>query len=123
MTLTIEIVRPSAEILTPLEEIQDYVWRLELYGRNCYKSEDRITNTSAKKFVRMLVRRGHESVIEHCVITARIICSRACSHQLVRHRLASYSQESMRYCNYGKAKSLKVIMPQDLESLVKEGKV
>lgn len=86
---------------------------LEECGRNCYKSEDRITDTSAPKFVEKICRRHHLSVLEHEGLTARITCSRACSHQLVRHRIASYSQESMRYCNYGK-RGLQVICPPSI---------
>ena len=77
---------------------------IEEYGRTCYKSEDHITNESADDFVRRILRKGHESVIEHEKLTARIICDRGVSHELVRHRLASYSQESTRYCNYSKGK-------------------
>lgn len=77
---------------------------IEEYGRTCYKSEDHITEESADGFVRRILRKGHESVIEHEKLTARIICDRGVSHELVRHRLASYSQESTRYCNYSKGK-------------------
>lgn len=77
---------------------------VEEYGRTCYKSEDHITDESADDFVRRILRKGHESVIEHEKLTARIICDRGVSHELVRHRLASYSQESTRYCNYSKGK-------------------
>lgn len=77
---------------------------IEEYGRTCYKSEDHITDESADDFVRRILRKGHESVIEHEKLTARIICDRGVSHELVRHRLASYSQESTRYCNYSKGK-------------------
>lgn len=85
--------------------------QLEKCGRTCYKSEGRITDDSADKFIRMICRNNHVSVLEHCNVSVRIICSRACSHQLVRHRLAAYSQESQRYCNYGKKDSLQVICP------------
>ena len=64
--------------------------------------------------MRKLIKSGHESVIEHCVITVKIFCSRACSHQLVRHRIAAYSQESQRYCDYGKL-GFQVIAPRGLE--------
>lgn len=74
--------------------------RIEMYGRTCYKSEDRITKGSAERFVKMIMRRGHLSVIEHVYATVRIIADRGLSHELVRHRLASYSQESTRYCDY-----------------------
>ena len=91
------LVKPSHEIMTctgrPLELI-------ELAGRTCYKSEDKITDDSAVKFVESITRRGHHSVIEHAVVTVKIICDRGVTHEIVRHRLASYSQESTRYCNY-----------------------
>lgn len=73
---------------------------IERMGRTCYKSEAKITQDSASKFVRSLVRSGHESVIEHAAITVRFIVDRGVSHEIVRHRIASYSQESTRYCAY-----------------------
>lgn len=79
--------------------------KLERCGRTCYKSEEKITSESARKFVHMLLHeKHHESVIEHVSITVRIICDRGVSHEIVRHRLAAYSQESTRYCNYSKEK-------------------
>jgi len=77
---------------------------IERAGRICYKSEDRITPESGDKFVRMLLERGHESVIEHAYATFLVICDRGVSHEFVRHRIFSYSQESTRYCNYSKDK-------------------
>lgn len=74
--------------------------KLEQAARTCYKSEHRITDDSAPKFIRSLINRGHESVIEHEKLTVRIICDRGVSHEIVRHRIGSYSQESTRYCNY-----------------------
>jgi thymidylate synthase (FAD) len=91
--------------------------RIELAGRTCYKSEDKVTADSARKFVAMVLKRGHESVIEHEFISVRIICDRGITHELVRHRLASYSQESTRYCNYGKANEITVIEPPELTEL------
>jgi len=73
---------------------------IEEAGRTCYKSEDRVSAGSAEGFIQKLIRAGHESVIEHGSITVRFICDRAVSHELVRHRLASYSQESQRYVGY-----------------------
>lgn len=70
-------------------------------GRVCYQSEPK---TDDATFVRNLIKRGHESVLEHEKISVRIICDRGVSHELVRHRIASYSQESTRYCNYSKDK-------------------
>ncbi len=78
--------------------------KLEKIGRTCYKSEDKITTDSSRTFIRNIIKRGHESVIEHENISVRVICDRGVSHEIVRHRLASYSQESTRYCNYTKDK-------------------
>ena len=72
--------------------------------RICYKSETTITEDSAKSFVERIIKNGHESVIEHEKITVKFICNRGVSHEIVRHRIASYSQESTRYCNYTKDK-------------------
>lgn len=78
--------------------------RIEKIGRVCYKSESNINDESAKKFVRNIIKNGHESVIEHISISVRVICDRGVTHEIVRHRLASYSQESTRYCNYSSNK-------------------
>lgn len=77
---------------------------IERVGRTCYKSEDRITDSSAQKFVANILKNGHEAVIEHYNITVRVICDRGVTHEIVRHRVASYAQESTRYCNYSKDK-------------------
>lgn len=96
-----KIINASVEILTPLDG--DTILRhIEQCGRVCYKSEHRITEGSAEKFVRGIIKRGHEAVLEHFDITVRFICDRGVSHEIVRHRMASYCQESTRYCNYSK---------------------
>lgn len=77
---------------------------IERAGRVCYKSEGNISDGSADKFIAAILKRGHESVIEHEKITVRFICDRGVTHELVRHRIASYSQESTRYCNYSNDK-------------------
>lgn len=79
---------------------------IEKIGRVCYKSEDRITEDgeSAKKFVKMLIERKHEAMIEHSSLSVKFVCDRGVSHELVRHRIASFAQESTRYCNYSKSK-------------------
>lgn len=94
-----KIISPSFEILTDVngEEMLRFIERI---GRVCYKSEDRITRDSSRAFVKAIIKSGHESVLEHAVITVRFICDRGVSHEIVRHRIASYSQESTRYCNY-----------------------
>lgn len=97
------IVPSSFEFMEPIDG-QAILRRIEKAGRVCYKSEDRIASGSAEKFVSDMIQRGHESVIEHEKITVSIICDRGVSHEIVRHRIASYSQESTRYCNYAKEK-------------------
>lgn len=94
-----KIIKPYYIIEQELDENQ-ILKSIERAGRTCYKSEHNITDDSAKKFVESIIKRGHESVIEHEKITIRIICDRGVSHEIVRHRIASYSQESTRYCNY-----------------------
>lgn len=108
-----KIIPPSFEILNmaPGHEI---LKKIELAGRACYKSENKITDKSAKNFCRRIIKSGHESVLEHASATVKIICDRGVSHELVRHRVASYSQESTRYCNYGSdkfGKKITVIAP------------
>lgn len=73
---------------------------IEEAGRVCYKSEDKITDDTAEKFVKQLVDLGHESVLEHSAMTVKFTVDRGVSHELVRHRLCAFSQESTRYCNY-----------------------
>lgn len=94
-----KIINASYRIETPIDGAE-ILKRIEKAGRTCYKSEDRITAESAEAFIRMLIERGHESVLEHESITVRFICDRGVSHEIVRHRLASYSQESQRYVRY-----------------------
>jgi thymidylate synthase (FAD) len=74
---------------------------IEHVGRVCYKSEDRIAPGTAPTFVAMLLRRGHLAMIEHASMSYHCVTDRGVSHELVRHRLFSYAQESTRYCNYG----------------------
>jgi len=97
-----KIIEPSFEIVPVNGE--EILKNIERAGRTCYKSEDKITADSARKFVAAIIKSGHESVIEHEKVTARIICDRGVTHEIVRHRIASYSQESTRYCNYGNDK-------------------
>lgn len=96
-----KIVKPGFEILGNVNGA-DILRHIELCGRVCYKSEDRITDTSAEKFVAAIIKRGHEAVLEHAVVTVKFIVDRGVSHEIVRHRLAAYCQESTRYCNYSK---------------------
>lgn len=101
------IIEPSYEILTEISEggIKE-LQHIEKIGRVCYKSEDKITEDgeSAKKFVKMLIDRTHEAMIEHSSMSVKFTVDRGVSHELVRHRIASFAQESTRYCNYSKDK-------------------
>ena len=97
------IIKPGYEIITPVD-YEATLRELEKIGRVCYKSEDRITDDSAAAFISRIVASGHGSVIEHSRITVKFICDRGVTHEIVRHRIASYSQESTRYCNYTKDK-------------------
>ena len=98
-----KIVNPSFELLRNIDP-SEILKNIELYGRVCYKSEGLITEDSANPFIRRILKSGHESVIEHEKVTVKIICDRGVTHEIVRHRIASYSQESTRYCNYSKDK-------------------
>ena len=98
-----KVVSPSFEIITPIDGM-DILKTIEVVGRTCYKSEDKITNDSCIEFVRKIIKSGHEAVIEHYNITVKLINDRGVSHEEVRHRIASYAQESTRYCNYSKDK-------------------
>lgn len=97
--MTLEIVLQTHQVLTDIVT-EDVYRRIEQAGRTAYKSEDRITEGSAEKFIRSIIKRGHESVLEHASITVRFITDRGVTHELVRHRLCAYTQESTRYCNY-----------------------
>lgn len=98
-----KVIKPYFEILSEVEG-NKILKNIEICGRTCYKSENLITDASAAVFVENILKRGHESVIEHEKVTVRIVCDRGVSHEIVRHRIASYSQESTRYCNYQKDK-------------------
>jgi thymidylate synthase (FAD) len=93
------LLKPHFEIITDINSL-NILKNIERAGRTCYKSENKITNSSAITFVKNIITSGHESVIEHENLSVRFVCDRGISHEIVRHRLASYSQESSRYCNY-----------------------
>ncbi len=102
-----KIINPSIEFLWSTD---DPLKKIELAGRTCYKSEANITEDSSKKFVATLISRGHEAMIEHASMSYRIICDRGVTHELVRHRLFSFAQESTRYVNYNN-KEMEFITP------------
>lgn len=106
-----KIIKPSVELMSEIDPIE-YLKKIERCGRVCYKSEDKITDSSAEAFVRRLIKNGHEAMIEHGdSISIKFICDRGVSHEIVRHRLFSFAQESTRYCNYGKDDEITVIDP------------
>ena len=112
-----KIVEPKYEILTDISEggIKE-LQQIERVARVCYKSEDKITpdGESAKKLVGFLVKQGHEAMLEHSQLSVLFTCDRAIANELVRHRIASFAQESTRYCNYSKEKfgyNITVIKP------------
>jgi len=112
-----KIIQSGAELILP-PTYSHLLTMIELAGRTCYKSEDKITEDSAEVFVKGLIARGHEAVLEHASLTVRFTCDRGVSHEIVRHRLAAYCQESTRYCNYGKGKfgrEITVIEPSRLD--------
>ena len=98
-----KLIKPYTEILTPIDG-NEVLRTIEKVARTCYKSEDLITDDSAKAMVSNLLKRGHEAMIEFYDITVKFVCDRGVSHEIVRHRVASYAQESTRYCNYSKDK-------------------
>ena len=117
-----KVIQPGVYIESDISE-EDAIMLIEKAGRVCYRSENKIKRDSGKTFIRNILKRGHESVIEHVSVTVRVICDRGVSHEIVRHRIASYSQESTRYCNYADDKfgnEITVIMPCFFEFLVDE---
>lgn len=121
-----KIVEPKYEILTDISEggIKE-LQQIERVARVCYKSEDKITpdGESAKKLVGFLVKQGHEAMLEHSQLSVLFTCDRGIANELVRHRIASFAQESTRYCNYSKEKfggELSFIRPCYIDDLSEE---
>ena len=108
-----QILDPSFLVIDNING-EEILKKIERCARVCYKSENRITENSHKKFVAGLIKSGHESILEHVSITVKFIVSRAIANEIVRHRIASYSQESSRYCNY--KDGIKVIMPESVNN-------
>ena len=117
-----KIIDAGFEILTPISEggISELQF-LEKIARKCYKSEDKISEDgeSAKRLVGSLIKSKHEAMLEHMSLSVLFICDRGVSHEIVRHRMASFAQESTRYCNYSKGKfggEITFIRPYDMLS-------
>ena len=101
------VLKAKYEILTPISEGGTAELKhIERIGRVCYKSEDKITEDgeSARKFIKMLINNHHEAMIEHSTLSVLFTVDRGVSHEMVRHRIASFAQESTRYVNYAKDK-------------------
>lgn len=95
-------IKPYTQIYCVELSGQQMLEKIESIARTCYKSEGKIKEGSAAKMVRALIRNGHEAMLEHCSMTVKFVVDRGVSHELVRHRMASFAQESTRYCNYSK---------------------
>lgn len=114
-----KVIKASYEILTDLSNPIQILKNIELAGRTCYKSENKITDDSCIQFCKSIISRGHEAVIEHSSLSVRFTIDRAIANELVRHRIASYCQESTRYVNYSKDKfgnEIRVIDPEEFET-------
>lgn len=96
-----QVIRPYTQIYLDFDG-QKVLRKIEAVARTCYKSEGKIAEGSAEKMVAALIRNGHEAMLEHASVTVKFVVDRGISHELVRHRLASFAQESTRYCNYSK---------------------
>ncbi|MGN1370913.1 MAG: FAD-dependent thymidylate synthase [Candidatus Coprovivens sp.] len=95
-----KVIKPGYEILDDIDG-KEVLKKIEKIARVCYKSEDKIKEGSAEKMVKALVKNGHEAMLEHYSFSVKFIVDRGVSHEIVRHRMASFAQESTRYCNYG----------------------
>ena len=104
-------VKAGFEIIKKDTE-KDMIQVMERVARTCYKSEDKITDDSCYNFIKGIIKRGHEAMIEFANITVKFTCDRGITHEIVRHRLASYAQESTRYCLAGDSK-LKTLNPHN----------
>lgn len=98
-----KVIVARYEILDKIDGME-VLKKIERVARTCYKSEDYIKEGSAERLVKSLINRGHEAMLEHYSFSIKFICDRGVSHELVRHRMASFAQESTRYCNYSKDK-------------------
>ena len=98
-----KVIDARYEMLDKIDGIE-VLKKIERVARTCYKSEDYIKEGSAERLVKSLIDRGHEAMLEHYSFSIKFICDRGVSHELVRHRMASFAQESTRYCNYSKDK-------------------
>lgn len=112
-----QAIKPYTQIYKDFDG-QKMLEKIEQVARTCYKSEGKIQEGSAAKMVASLIKSGHEAMLEHASVTVKFVVDRGISHELVRHRLASFAQESTRYCNYSKddfGSEITFIIPDYLE--------
>lgn len=112
-----QAIKPYTQIYKDFDG-QNVLQKIEAAARTCYKSEGKIQEGSAAKMVASLIKSGHEAMLEHASVTVKFVVDRGISHELVRHRLASFAQESTRYCNYSKddfGSEITFIIPEYLE--------
>lgn len=112
-----QAIKPYTQIYKDFDG-QKVLQKIEAAARTCYKSEGKIQEGSAAKMVASLIKSGHEAMLEHASVTVKFVVDRGISHELVRHRLASFTQESTRYCNYLKddfGSEITFIIPEYLE--------
>ena len=107
-----QVIKSSVELVNPMS-YKEALNITELATRVCYKSEDKMKEGSAEKLIKGIIKSKHFGCLEHVNLTVKFICDRACSHQLVRHRLMSFNQKSQRYC---REDNLEVIKPEGLEN-------
>lgn len=124
-----KIIRAGYQIMKP--DLDDpntaaMVYRdIEESGRTCYLSGASMTEESGEKFVRFMVKNGHDAMLEHTSMKVKFIVDRAISHQMIRHRICSFAEQSTRYCNFSKEKfghEITVIEPCFYDSIPKEEK-
>lgn len=110
-----QIVKPSYKIITPhdAEAAAQQLGNMELIARTCYKSTDKITDTSGPPFLKMLIDKGHHAMLEHSFMQVHFVTDRGITHEIVRHRLCAYAQESTRWCDYG-GKGIQVVCPGNI---------
>lgn len=111
---------PIYYVIDPISR-EDALSKLEKIARTCYQSEDRTGPGTASRLVTKLMKRGHTAMLEHVSVSVHFTADRGFSHELVRHRLASYAQESTRWCNYGK--EIGVLLYPDIENNAKAKEV
>lgn len=112
-----QAIKPYTQIYKDFDG-QKVLQKIEAAARTCYNSEGKIQEGSAAKLVAGLIKSGHEAMLEHASVTVKFVVDRGISHELVRHRLASFAQESTRYCNYSKddfGSEITFIIPDYLE--------